>query len=182
VFAQIGMIMLVGLASKNAILIVEFAQQLRAKAGPLIDAAVEAATIRLRPILMTSFAFIFGVLPLVFASGSGAGSRHSLGTTVLGGMIASTFLNLAFIPVLYVVVEGWRERRKHGGAEAAHMRSSRDPTRRIPTSPAPMTRGPRRSASRPRVSGSHPSEFCVILECRKTHLTADAIQAAMHAI
>jgi HAE1 family hydrophobic/amphiphilic exporter-1 len=68
---------------------------------------------------MTSFAFIFGVLPLVFASGSGAGSRRSLGTTVLGGMIASTFLNLVFIPVLYVVVEGWRERRKHGGAEPA---------------------------------------------------------------
>jgi HAE1 family hydrophobic/amphiphilic exporter-1 len=122
VFAQIGMIMLVGLASKNAILIVEFAQQLRAQGRPLIDAAVEAATIRLRPILMTSFAFIFGVLPLVFASGSGAGSRHSLGTTVLGGMIASTFLNLAFIPVLYVVVEGWRERRKHGGREPAAAR------------------------------------------------------------
>jgi len=121
VFAQIGMIMLVGLASKNAILIVEFAQQLRGRGRALIDAAVEAATIRLRPILMTSFAFIFGVLPLVFASGSGAGSRHSLGTTVLGGMIAATFLNLVFIPVLYVVIEGWRERRKHGGAEAARM-------------------------------------------------------------
>jgi HAE1 family hydrophobic/amphiphilic exporter-1 len=122
VFAQIGMIMLVGLASKNAILIVEFAQQLRARGRPLIDAAVEAAAIRLRPILMTSFAFIFGVLPLVFATGSGAGSRHSLGTTVLGGMIASTFLNLVFIPVLYVVIEGWRERGKHGGAEPARAR------------------------------------------------------------
>jgi HAE1 family hydrophobic/amphiphilic exporter-1 len=115
VFAQIGMIMLVGLASKNAILIVEFAQQLRARGRPLVEAAVEAATIRLRPILMTSFAFIFGVLPLVFASGSGAGSRRSLGTTVLGGMIASTFLNLVFIPVLYVVIEGLRERGKRGG-------------------------------------------------------------------
>src|SRR5439155_22727932 len=133
VFAQIGMIMLVGLASKNAILIVESAQQLRARGRPLVDAAVEAATIRLRPILMTSFAFIFGVLPLVFASGSGAGSRHSLGTTVLGGMIASTFLNLAFIPVLYVVVEGWRERRKHGGAEPAHMRVVARPE--LPSSP-----------------------------------------------
>jgi HAE1 family hydrophobic/amphiphilic exporter-1 len=122
VFAQIGMIMLVGLASKNAILIVEFAQQLRAQGRGLIDAAVEAATIRLRPILMTSFAFIFGVLPLVFASGSGAGSRHSLGTTVLGGMIASTFLNLVFIPVLYVVIEGWRERRRHGDRAPARMR------------------------------------------------------------
>jgi len=121
VFAQIGMVMLVGLASKNAILIVEFAQQLRARGRTLVDAAVEAATIRLRPILMTSFAFIFGVLPMVFASGSGAGSRRSLGTTVLGGMIASTFLNLAFIPVLYVVIEGWRERRR-GGTEPAQMR------------------------------------------------------------
>jgi HAE1 family hydrophobic/amphiphilic exporter-1 len=117
VFAQIGMIMLVGLASKNAILIVEFAQQLRARGRPLVEAAVEAAKIRLRPILMTSFAFIFGVLPLVFASGSGAGSRRSLGTTVLGGMIASTFLNLVFIPVLYVVIEGFRERGKRGGPE-----------------------------------------------------------------
>jgi HAE1 family hydrophobic/amphiphilic exporter-1 len=117
VFAQIGMIMLVGLASKNAILIVEFAQQLRARGRPLVEAAVEAAKIRLRPILMTSFAFIFGVLPLVFASGSGAGSRRSLGTTVLGGMIASTFLNLVFIPVLYVVIEGFRERGKRGDPE-----------------------------------------------------------------
>jgi HAE1 family hydrophobic/amphiphilic exporter-1 len=121
VFAQIGMIMLVGLASKNAILIVEFAQQLRARGRPLIEAAALAATIRLRPILMTSFAFIFGVLPLVFASGSGAGSRHSLGTTVLGGMIASTFLNLVFIPVLYVVIEGFRERGGRGGPEPARM-------------------------------------------------------------
>jgi HAE1 family hydrophobic/amphiphilic exporter-1 len=112
VFAQIGMVMLVGLASKNAILIVEFAEQLRARGTPLVDAAIEAAQIRLRPILMTSFAFIFGVLPLVVATGSGAASRRSLGTTVFGGMIFSTFLNLVFIPVLYVVIEGFRERRK----------------------------------------------------------------------
>jgi hydrophobic/amphiphilic exporter-1 (mainly G- bacteria), HAE1 family len=137
VFAQIGMVMLVGLASKNAILIVEFAQQLRAQGRTLIDAAVEAATIRLRPILMTSFAFIFGVLPLVFASGSGAGSRRSLGTTVLGGMIASTFLNLAFIPVLYVVIEGWRERRRHGGAAPAQMRVIARPEPAVPPDEPP---------------------------------------------
>jgi hydrophobic/amphiphilic exporter-1 (mainly G- bacteria), HAE1 family len=112
VFAQIGMIMLVGLASKNAILIVEFAEQLRAGGRSLADAAISAAQIRLRPILMTSFAFILGVLPLVFASGAGASSRTSLGTTVFGGMIFATVLNLGFIPVLYVVIEGWRERRR----------------------------------------------------------------------
>jgi HAE1 family hydrophobic/amphiphilic exporter-1 len=111
VFGQIGMVMLVGLASKNAILVVEFSEQLRARGKPLVDAAVEAAQIRLRPILMTSFAFILGVLPLVFATGAGAGSRHSLGTTVFGGMILSTFLNLVFIPTLYVAIEGVRERR-----------------------------------------------------------------------
>ena len=127
VFAQIGMIMLVGLASKNAILIVEFAQQLRRRGMALVDAAVEAAKIRLRPILMTSFAFIFGVLPLVFATGSGAGSRHSLGTTVLGGMVASTFLNLVFIPVLYVVIEGWRERGRHGPAHAQVVTRDAEP-------------------------------------------------------
>jgi HAE1 family hydrophobic/amphiphilic exporter-1 len=116
VFAQIGMVMLVGLASKNAILVVEFAEQLRARGKSLVDAAIEAAQIRLRPILMTSFAFILGVLPLVFATGAGAGSRHSLGTTVFGGMILSTFLNLVFIPTLYVVIQGVRERRSHRNA------------------------------------------------------------------
>jgi hydrophobic/amphiphilic exporter-1 (mainly G- bacteria), HAE1 family len=112
VFCQIGMVMLVGLASKNAILIVEFAEQLRHKGMTISAAAIEAARIRLRPILMTSFAFILGVLPLVFAAGAGQNSRRSLGTAVFGGMIASTFLNLFFIPVLYVLVETWRERRK----------------------------------------------------------------------
>ncbi len=90
--------MLIGLASKNGILIVEFAEQLRHKGLSIREAAVEAARIRLRPILMTSFAFILGVLPLVFASGAGSESRHSVGTTVFGGMIVSTALNLFFIP------------------------------------------------------------------------------------
>jgi HAE1 family hydrophobic/amphiphilic exporter-1 len=111
VFAQIGMVMLVGLASKNAILIVEFAEQLRHQGKSIADAAVEAAVLRLRPILMTSLAFILGVLPLVFASGAGQHARHSLGTAVFGGMVVSTFLNLLFIPVLYVLVEGLRERK-----------------------------------------------------------------------
>jgi len=112
VYCQIGLVMLVGLSSKNAILIVEFAEQLRHGGMPLLDAAVEAARIRLRPILMTSFAFILGVVPLVLASGAGEHGRHSVGTTVFGGMIVSTILNLFFIPVLYLIIEGWRERGK----------------------------------------------------------------------
>jgi hydrophobic/amphiphilic exporter-1 (mainly G- bacteria), HAE1 family len=110
VYCQIGLVMLVGLSSKNAILIVEFAEQLRERGLPLIEATVEAARIRLRPILMTSFAFILGVVPLVLASGAGEAGRHSVGTTVFGGMIVSTTLNLFFIPVLYLIIEGWRER------------------------------------------------------------------------
>jgi len=112
VFCQVGLVMLVGLASKNAILIVEFAEQLRERGLTIVDAAVEAARIRLRPILMTSFAFILGVVPLVTASGAGENGRHSVGTTVFGGMIMSTILNLFFIPVLYLLIEGFRERRR----------------------------------------------------------------------
>ena len=104
VYCQIGLVMLIGLSSKNAILIVEFAEQLREKGRSIVNAAIESASIRLRPILMTSFAFILGVLPLVVAEGAGRISRRSVGTTVFGGMIASTFLNLIFIPVLYVLV------------------------------------------------------------------------------
>jgi hydrophobic/amphiphilic exporter-1 (mainly G- bacteria), HAE1 family len=111
VYCQIGLVMLVGLASKNAILIVEFAEQLRERGMPLVEATVEAARIRLRPILMTSFAFILGVVPLMVAHGAGQEGRHSVGTTVFGGMIMSTLLNLFFIPVLYLIIEGWREAR-----------------------------------------------------------------------
>jgi HAE1 family hydrophobic/amphiphilic exporter-1 len=106
VYCQIGLVMLIGLASKNAILIVEFAEQLQHKGMGLVESAVQAARLRLRPILMTSIAFIFGVLPLVFATGSGSAGRHSVGTTVFGGMIISTLLNLFIIPVLYIVVRG----------------------------------------------------------------------------
>jgi HAE1 family hydrophobic/amphiphilic exporter-1 len=108
IYCQIGLVMLVGLSSKNAILIVEFAEQLRERGLSIVDAAVEAARIRLRPILMTSFAFILGVLPLVLARGAGQAGRHSVGTTVFGGMIAATLLNLFFIPALYVLIEGAR--------------------------------------------------------------------------
>jgi HAE1 family hydrophobic/amphiphilic exporter-1 len=113
VYCQIGLVMLIGLSAKNGILVVEFAEQLRARGLTIAEAAVEAARIRLRPILMTSLAFILGVMPLVVASGAGREARHSVGTAVVGGMIASTFLNLAFIPVLYVVVKSLTERKRH---------------------------------------------------------------------
>jgi HAE1 family hydrophobic/amphiphilic exporter-1 len=104
VYCQIGLVMLIGLSAKNSILIVEFAEQLRRKGLSIADAAAEAGALRLRPILMTSFAFILGVLPLVFATGAGALGRRSVGTTVVGGMLLSTVLNLFFIPVLYVIL------------------------------------------------------------------------------
>jgi hydrophobic/amphiphilic exporter-1 (mainly G- bacteria), HAE1 family len=110
VYCQVGLVMLIGLSAKNAILIVEFAEQLRHRGLSIVEAAIEAGRIRLRPILMTSLAFILGVLPLVFATGAGQEARHSVGTAVAGGMFLSTFLNILFIPVLYVVIETIRER------------------------------------------------------------------------
>ncbi|MGI8770063.1 MAG: efflux RND transporter permease subunit [Acidobacteriaceae bacterium] len=104
IYCQIGLVMLIGLAAKNSILIVEFAEQLRRQGRSIVEAAIEAAELRLRPILMTSFAFILGVLPLVFANGAGKLGRHSVGTSIVGGMLLSTVLNLFFIPVLYVVL------------------------------------------------------------------------------
>ena len=117
VYVQIGLLMLIGLAAKNAILIVEFAEQLRLQGRSIAEAAIEAAELRLRPILMTSIAFILGVLPLYFATGAGAKGRNSVGTAIVGGMLVSTFLNLIFIPVLYVLLSTLlskmkRERRR----------------------------------------------------------------------
>jgi hydrophobic/amphiphilic exporter-1 (mainly G- bacteria), HAE1 family len=117
VYCQVGLVMLIGLSAKNAILIVEFAEQLRGRGMTIVEAAIEASRLRLRPILMTSFAFILGVLPLVFATGAGQEARHSVGTAVAGGMLVSTFLNIVFIPVLYVVVQTARGR--FGGAREA---------------------------------------------------------------
>ena len=110
IYCQIGLVMLIGLAAKNSILIVEFAEQLRHKGKTVVEAAIESARIRLRPILMTSLAFILGVMPLVLATGAGQEGRHSVGTAVAGGMFFATFLNIIFIPILYIVVETMREK------------------------------------------------------------------------
>ncbi|MDR3494760.1 MAG: multidrug efflux RND transporter permease subunit [Ancalomicrobiaceae bacterium] len=111
VYSQIGFVMLIGLAAKNAILIVEFARRRRDEGLGIAEAAMEAARLRLRPILMTAFAFILGVVPLMLATGAGAASRQSIGTTVFGGMLAATFLTLIFVPVFYATIETWREPR-----------------------------------------------------------------------
>jgi hydrophobic/amphiphilic exporter-1 (mainly G- bacteria), HAE1 family len=105
VYCQIGLVLLIGLSAKNSILIVEFAEQIREQGKSIVEAAIEAAELRLRPILMTSFAFILGVLPLFFATGAGSLGRRSVGTTIVGGMLVSTVLNLIFIPVLYVILQ-----------------------------------------------------------------------------
>src|SRR6201999_480997 len=110
VYSQIGFVMLIGLSAKNAILIVEFAKQLRESGMGIVEAAMEAGRLRLRPILMTAFAFILGVVPLMIATGAGAASRQSIGTTVFGGMLAATILTLLFVPVFYAVIEEYRER------------------------------------------------------------------------
>ena len=108
IYAQVGFVMLVGLSTKNAILIVEVANQVRARGGALIPATIEAAKLRLRPILMTTFAFAIGIFPMVIATGAGAASRQSLGTTVFGGIVVSTVLSLVLTPDLYVAIEGLR--------------------------------------------------------------------------
>jgi multidrug efflux pump len=120
-FTQIGLVVLMGLACKNAILIVEFARDLEEEGRGIVAAAIEACRIRLRPILMTSFAFIMGVVPLIFASGAGAEVRYVMGVTVFSGMLGVTFFGLFFTPVFYVVLRQWAERRRaHAQAEVGH--------------------------------------------------------------
>jgi HAE1 family hydrophobic/amphiphilic exporter-1 len=111
IYTQVGIVLIIALASKNAILIVEFARDLRNQGKSILEAATEASRLRFRPILMTSFAFIFGIFPLVGATGAGAAARQSLGTAVFGGMIAATVLAVFFVPVFYVVMQSLSELR-----------------------------------------------------------------------
>ena len=117
IYAQIGLVLLIGLAAKNAILIVEFAKMLREQGQDAVSAAVGAAKLRLRPIIMTSFAFILGVVPLILSSGAGAASRISMGITVFSGMLAATLLAVLFVPVLFVAIA--RLTGDTGGSQAA---------------------------------------------------------------
>jgi HAE1 family hydrophobic/amphiphilic exporter-1 len=104
IYSQIGLVMLIGLAAKNAILIVEFAKDQHEQGKPLVDAALEGARLRLRPILMTSFAFIFGCIPLWTATGAGSVARQIMGTTVIGGMLAASAIGIFFIPAMFYLV------------------------------------------------------------------------------
>jgi len=113
VFFQVGLLTTVGLAAKNAILIVEFAKELHDNHGKsLVEAATEAARLRIRPIIMTSMAFVLGVFPLTISHGAGAGSQHSIGTAVVGGMITATFLAIFFVPMFYVAISQCFTRNK----------------------------------------------------------------------
>jgi HAE1 family hydrophobic/amphiphilic exporter-1 len=123
VYSQIGLVMLIGLAAKNAILIVEFAKEQYEQGKPLREAALEGARLRLRPILMTSFAFILGAVPLWTASGAGAVARQIMGTAVIGGMLAASFIGIFFIPTIFCLVEKWsgadRERQLVAAPESS---------------------------------------------------------------
>lgn len=121
-YTQVGLVLMIALAAKNAILVVEFARELRAEGMPIVDAAVEATRRRFRPIIMTSFAFILGVIPMATATGAGAASQQALGTVVVGGMLASTLFAISFVPVFYILMQRISERKKPktaAGAETA---------------------------------------------------------------
>ena len=121
-YVQIGLVLLIALSAKNAILIVEVAREMRAEGKSILESAIEAARARFRPILMTSFAFILGVVPLVLATGAGASARKSIGITVFSGMLASTCLAVLFVPSMFMVIqrfEEWRASRKGAAKPAA---------------------------------------------------------------
>jgi HAE1 family hydrophobic/amphiphilic exporter-1 len=125
VYSQIGLVMLIGLAAKNAILIVEFAKDEYEQGKPLVDAALAGARIRLRPILMTSFAFILGNVPLWVATGAGSVAREIIGTTVIGGMLAASIIGIFLVPAIFYLVEKW------SGAGKEHASGT------LPAEPAP---------------------------------------------
>ena len=119
VYFQVGLLTTIGLSAKNAILIVEFARNLHAEGKSLVDAALEAAHLRLRPILMTSMAFVLGVLPLAIATGPGSASRNAIGTGVIGGMLSATFVATFLIPMFFVVIGKYMGRRGDTTAQEA---------------------------------------------------------------
>ena len=130
IYSQIGLIMLIGLVTKNAILIVEFANQKRAQGEPLMEAIINASTIRLRPILMTSFSTIFGILPIAIGLGAGAESRRPLGLAVVGGMLFSTFLTLVIVPLVYTLLVRFtkvKEVSENTGDEGEESQSGFEP-------------------------------------------------------
>ena len=132
IFTQIGFVVLVGLASKNAILIVEFAKSKRESGMPRYEATIEACRLRLRPIMMTSFAFIFGVLPLIVSSGAGAEMRRTLGIAVFSGMLGVTLFGIFLTPVFYYVIQWFgdrRQQRKATHARCWNCRNSPRPSR-----------------------------------------------------
>jgi HAE1 family hydrophobic/amphiphilic exporter-1 len=118
VYSQIGLVMLIGLAAKNAILIVEFAKDEYEQGRPLVEAALAGARLRLRPILMTSLAFIFGCVPLWIASGAGSVARRIMGTTVIGGMLAASAIGIFFIPAIFCLVEKLAGAKRQDPAES----------------------------------------------------------------
>jgi multidrug efflux pump len=141
IFTQIGLVVLIGLAAKNAILIVEFAKQLQDSGKGRVEATVEACRLRLRPILMTSFAFILGVVPLVLAKGAGAEMRKTLGIAVFSGMLGVTIFGIFFTPVFYVVVR-WFTERQTAPADGNAVRSAEEAKTGLEAQPEPMAAAP----------------------------------------
>ena len=135
IFFKVGLITIIGLSAKNAILIVEFAKQYREAGRSLIDAAIAAARVRLRPIVMTSLAFIFGVLPLAVSTGAGAGGQNAIGRAVVGGMLSATVLAIFLVPMFFVVV--LRLFGRHGGDDRAEGQDT--PTDNPSSSDSPTT-------------------------------------------